>query len=131
MIVLLPVIWFVIASGYDYSDLAGTYTTGGDRVSCSLILRPDATFHEELQDSIGAKSADGTWRRIGEGGVVFSSQFLRLPGQQSFSDRFGNDPKSITDADFGGHFNKILTVYPELDLDASPTDIRLRKELFR
>ena len=131
IILLLLVIWFVIASGYDYADLAGTYTTKADGVSFSLILSPDRTFHEELQDSAGPKSADGSWRRIGEGGVAFSGEFLRLPGQQSYSDRFGHDSNSTTNADFGGNFYKILTVYPELDLNGSPTDIRLHKRLFR
>jgi hypothetical protein len=129
--VFVLVVWYVIASGYDYSDLAGTYAYEKDGISCLLILGSDGTFHQELRDVNGPHLANGSWRRIGEGGATFSGEFLRLPGQQSYSDRFGPDPNSATNADFGGHFYKILAVYPELDFDGFPTDIRLHKKLFR
>ena len=38
---------------------------------------------------------------------------------------------STENTEFGGHFYKILTGYPELDLDAIPIDIGLHRRLFR
>jgi hypothetical protein len=122
--------WYAIASNYDYGALSGTYRFKGNGESSILMLKSDRTFHQELKHDGKLNQTDGTWRRIGEGRVTFSGNFLRLPGQQSYADKFGNESSSATDTDFGGEFKKILTVYPELHLDAVPNDIVLHKELF-
>jgi len=123
--------WYVVAADYDYSALSGTYTFGGQGVISAVTLNPDRTFSQERTEAGHVMHTTGTWRRIGEGGVAFSADFLRLPGQQSYGDKFGYDPKSTTNDDFGGSFRKILTVYPELLLDGVPDNLVLHKKLFR
>ena len=49
-------------------------------VTCELVLKPDHTFVQELESAGSAAHAQGTWRRVGEGGISFSSAFLAVPG---------------------------------------------------
>jgi hypothetical protein len=123
--------WYVIASDYDYSALSGTYVFHDGEVTSTLVLHSDRTFDQTLIRNGNTSQAVGGWRRIGEGGVTFSKEMLRLPGQQTYSDRFGTDPNGDRSADqeFGGHFQKFLGIYPFLNLDASPTPLTLHKRL--
>ena len=131
--VVLFVAWYCVAADYDYSTLSGTYTFRGDGESSTLILKSDRSFQQELVHGGTVEHKTGTWRRIGESGVTFSKEFLRLPGQQSYRDKFGPDTSGNTEADgeFGGNFDKILTVYPELHLDAVPANLTLHKKISR
>ena len=94
----IGICWFVIASDYSDAAASGTYRLAHDGVRSTLDLRPDHSFRQEVNDSSGIRRAEGTWRRVGEGGVSFSPDFLTLPGEQrgedgtAFSDmerRFG------------------------------------------
>jgi hypothetical protein len=49
-------------------------------VTCDLVLKPDHTFVQELKTVGSASRAEGTWRRLGEGGISFSNTFLAVPG---------------------------------------------------
>jgi hypothetical protein len=75
--------WYVIAADYSYHAIAGTYTLKMKDASSTLVLREDQTFQQTLYEHGINKSSQGTWRRLGEGGVVFSSSFLSTLGQEA------------------------------------------------
>jgi len=118
--VVLFLAWYCIATNYDYGMLSGNYTFHGNGVSASLVLRSDRSFHQEVFAAGRRKVADGNWRRVGEGGVSFSTEFLRLPGAKTFTEEFGMSYGNEEDSEFCGHFKKILGVYPILTLNANP-----------
>jgi hypothetical protein len=124
-------VWFSIASNYDYDALRGTYTYDNANVSSTLVLNADRTFSQQLTDGGKTVRASGTWRRIGEGGVALSADFLRLPGQQSSADTPGADPDSIAHPWFYGYFDKTLTVYPVLRLEGTASNLAMHRNLFR
>jgi hypothetical protein len=127
---ILFCVWFNIASDYDPPRVAGTYTFHNANIATVLVLRADETFTQTLTINGQTKSAKGTWRRIGEGGVVFSGDFLRLPGQRSYADSPGSEEASWPHPEFGGEFHKILTVYPEIWLEGVPASVALHRKLF-
>jgi hypothetical protein len=90
--------WYSIAANYDYGALSGTYTLSRNGETCTLHLRPDQTFTEELNRGGVAQEAQGRWRRYGEAHVSFSGEFLKVSGQElnaageshgQFDKRFG------------------------------------------
>ena len=90
--------WFIVASDYSDTAASGTYLLARKGMTSTLVLLPDHSFRQEVSDSSGIQRAKGTWRRVGEGGLVFSQDFLTVPGEQrredgtAFSDmerRFG------------------------------------------
>jgi hypothetical protein len=130
ILMVLFCIWFNIASDYDPPRLAGTYTFQNSNVSSVLRLKADETFTQTLTADGQTKQAQGSWHRIGEGGVVFSGDFLRLPGQRSYADSPASDEASWPHPQFSGHFEKILTVYPKLSLDGGDKEVVLHRRLF-
>lgn len=78
--VVVGVVWYSIAANYDYGAVSGTYSLRNDRDESTLVLRKDRSFQQELKHDERVERAQGTWRRVGEGGVVFSKEFLKLPG---------------------------------------------------
>jgi hypothetical protein len=129
-VIALFCLWFNIASDYDPPRLTGTYTFHSANVSSVLRLKADETFTQTLTAGGQTEQAQGTWRRMGEGGVVFSGDFLRLPGQLSYADSPGSDEASWQHPEFSGHFEKILTVYPRLSLDGGDKEVVLHRRLF-
>jgi hypothetical protein len=122
--------WYAIAADYGYGALAGTYTYSGNGESSTLVLKSDRTFEQRLQHDGKVDHTVGTWHREGEGGVVFSGAFLRLPGQRSFADSPGSEEATWQHPEFYGHFEKILTVYPKLSLDGGDKEVVLHRRLF-
>jgi hypothetical protein len=55
----------------------------GDETS-TLVLRPDHRFQQEISRAGKVERVQGSWRRIGEGGIVFSKEFLRVAGVELF-----------------------------------------------
>jgi hypothetical protein len=82
----IGICWFVVASDYSDAAASGTYRLGYKGMRSTLVLRPDHSFGQEVSDSSGIQRAEGTWRRVGEGGVAFSRDFLTLPGEQRGED---------------------------------------------
>jgi hypothetical protein len=94
----IGICWFVVASDYSDAAASGTYLLAHNGMTSTLVLLPDHSFRQEVSDSNGIQRARGTWRRVGEGGIAFSQDFLTFPGEQrgedgtAFSDmerRFG------------------------------------------
>jgi hypothetical protein len=74
--------WYAIAANYDYEAVAGTYTLKLPDESSTLILKSDRTFKQELTHLGRVEHAAGSWRRLGEGGIAFSKEFLKVSGQE-------------------------------------------------
>jgi hypothetical protein len=129
--ILLFLGWYYVAANYDYGALAGTYSFHGDDVSSTLLLRSDRSFHQEVLERGQRKVADGSWRRIGESGVNFSKEFLRLPGAKTFTEEFGMSYGNENDSEFYGNFEKIAGLYPILKINSNPPGPTLYKKPFR
>jgi hypothetical protein len=80
------VLWFISASDFSDSVFCGTYKLVQDNERSILTLKPDHTYQQELSGSGRIQHASGTWRKLGEGGVVFSKEFLVLTGQEPGAD---------------------------------------------
>jgi len=78
--------WYMVAADYSYSAVSGTYMFHDDGESSTLVLRRDQSFQQDLNRDGKMAHVRGTWRRIGEGGVVFSKEFLKVKGQEVRSD---------------------------------------------
>jgi len=123
--------WFVIASGYDYSDLAGTYDFKDSNEAATLYLKSDHTFQEEITHSGRVDHAQGTWDRSGMAGVEFSAGFIKVPGAKTYAEEFPDhlygNPE---DHQYFGRFEKILGIYPTLHMNANPPGPTFHKRLF-
>ena|SRR6202035_1176614 len=82
LLILVFWVWYSVAADYGYSAVSGTYTFRLNGEASTLVLRKDHTFQQELTHQGRVERAQGNWRRIGEGGVVFSKEFLRVSGQE-------------------------------------------------
>src|SRR5882762_7822045 len=86
LLVVLFWVWYSLAANYDYGALAGTYVFHGNGETCTLQLRPDRTFVQELSRSGEIQKSQGHWDRYGEAHVSFSNGFLKLSGEEMNSD---------------------------------------------
>jgi hypothetical protein len=75
-------IWYWVAADYSYSAVAGTYTFQSNGETSTLILKKDQSFQQVLTRQGKVERVQGTWRRIGEGGVNFSKEFLPVGNVQ-------------------------------------------------
>jgi hypothetical protein len=75
-------LWYTVAADYSDSAISGTYRFSQIGVASSLVLNPDHTFHQMLNRSGTTEDVKGTWRRVGEGGIDFSKEFLVIPEQE-------------------------------------------------
>jgi hypothetical protein len=97
--------WAVVAMDYGDRVAVGTYSFKRDGESSTLTLSPDHTFHQILRRGSDERHADGTWRRIGQGGFFFSKDFLVVTGDEP-------EPDGTTFCDM----QKLLGLYPSLRL---------------
>jgi hypothetical protein len=72
----------MVAADYSYGAVAGKYSFRSDGEESTLILKKDQSFQQVLTRQGKVECVRGTWRRIGEGGVVFSKEFLTVKGQK-------------------------------------------------
>jgi hypothetical protein len=79
-------LWYMVAADYSYEAVSGTYMYHGDGESSTLVLRQDQSFDQQLNRDGKTVHVRGTWRRIGEGGVVLSKDFLKVKGQEIRTD---------------------------------------------
>ncbi|MGA1989140.1 MAG: hypothetical protein ABSG72_22910 [Candidatus Sulfotelmatobacter sp.] len=116
----LCLLWYIIASDYSDAVASGTYhlTQGGE--TSTLVLKSDHTFQQELRRSGHERRAAGTWRRLGEGGLAFSKEFLVVSGQEPAAD---GTPYGEMHKDFGLFVSITLKQYHVLwygRVDPSP-----------
>ena len=105
LIVFGLVLWGAAALNYGDDVAIGKYGYASGGESCDLLLRPDHTFHQELHRQASTQHADGTWRRVGEGGVSLSKEFLPVRGDEP-------GPDGSTWADL----HKALGLFPRLEI---------------
>ncbi|MFZ0418400.1 MAG: hypothetical protein WAM04_09850 [Candidatus Sulfotelmatobacter sp.] len=117
--ILLFWVWYSIAANYDYAALAGTYVFHGNGETCTLYLRPDRTFVQQLSRSGATLSSRGNWHRYGEAHVSFSNEFVKLSGEEANADGQAH-----------GQFDKTLGLIPNLVLAPLPNGPRFHKKLF-
>jgi len=118
----IAVFWFGYIWIADYGDgvASGTYEALADGQETTLVLRPDHTFHQTRVSSGVPVHGDGTWRRIGEGGLVFSGAVLALPHQ-----------RLMPNGDAYATLNKTAGIWPPfISLDSTTTAPIYRKSLF-
>ena len=87
LLIVVAVGWFAIASDYGDSVAVGTYHLRQGGESSNLILKADHTFQQNVTHNGVTQRCEGEWRRIGEGGLAFSKQFLPVIGQELGSRR--------------------------------------------
>ena len=74
--------WWLVASDYGDAAVYGTYQFAQNGVECMVVMKPDHTFEQELMRGGTEIHALGQWRRVGEGGISFSKDFLPVPGAE-------------------------------------------------
>ena len=83
----------------------------------TLVLKPDHTFHQMRVSNGVSTQGDGTWRRIGEGGIVFSGAILALPHE-----------RVMPNGDAYATLNKTAGIWPQfISLDSATTAPIYRK----
>lgn len=115
----LFVIWYRAAANYDYGALSGTYVFQDGRETCTLRLLPDRTFVQEIKRSGKVERSEGHWNRYGEAHVSFSSEFLKL---------WGEEMNAAGEAH--GEFDKKLGIFPFLVLAPIPSGPTFHRKLF-
>ena len=111
--------WWCVAFNYGYGALAGTYVFHGSGEVCTLYLRPDRTFVQELSRSGEIKKSQGHWHRYGESHVSFSNEFLKLSGEEMNAA-----------GEAHGEFGKTLGIFPYLVLAPLPNGPQFHEKLF-
>lgn len=90
VIVVVPIVilwvWYSVAANYSYSAVSGTYCLTLPRETSTLVLQQNQTFQQERILDGKSELTEGSWRRIGQSGVVFSKEFLKLSGQELRAD---------------------------------------------
>ena len=74
-------LWYWGSDDVRPSDIPGTYILRNHDVASSLTLQSDQTFQEEIAANEQVRRAHGSWKLVGESGLIFSPEFLPLPGQ--------------------------------------------------
>lgn len=86
LICLCFVSWYWVASDYSDGVVSGTYHFSQNGETSTLVIKPDHSFKQVLNHSGKTEHAEGKWHRVGEGGISFSKEFLRVSGQELDSD---------------------------------------------
>ena len=93
------------AAAMDYGDdvAAGYYRFEHGQESSTLLLNPDHTFRQTRSIGSNEQHSDGTWRRVGEGGISFSKEFLVVSGDEP-------EPDGTTFSDMHKAFGLLLSL---------------------
>ncbi len=79
--------WYSVASDYGDDVASGIYHFAENGETSTLVLNRDHSFQQELSKHGEVKRAIGIWRRIGQGGIAFSKEFLLVSGQEPGADQ--------------------------------------------
>lgn len=113
-------LWYVVAANFNYGALAGTYVYKGPGETCTLYLRSDRTFVEELNRSGRVEKSEGQWDRYGEAHVSLSKEFVKLTAEELNASGQAH-----------GQFDKTLGLFPRLVLAPLPDGPTFHKKWFR
>jgi hypothetical protein len=80
--VTLALFWYWEGENFNDRAVSGTYTFRLNGETSTLVLRPDHSFHQELDSAGTVRRAEGSWHVFGEGGIAFSKEFLKVPGEE-------------------------------------------------
>ncbi len=120
LLAILFWVWYSVAADYSYGAVSGTYAFSLNGETSTLILNKDRSFKQELSREGKVERTQGSWRRLGEGGVVFSKEFLKVSGQEV-----------RPDGQVDGEVRKRLGLYLSVALNPDPGGPVFRKKLFR
>ena len=110
-------VWYSVAADYDYEALAGTYVFHRTGEACTLYLRADRTFVEEIIRPGQMQKSLGHWNRYGDAHVSFSGEFLKLPNEELNAA-----------GEAHGQFDKTLGLFPTLVLAPLPGGPRFHRK---
>jgi hypothetical protein len=113
-------VWYSVAADFSYRAVSGKYTLKVDGETSVLVLNQDQTFQQVLSSHGKTERAEGSWRRVGEGGVVFSKEFLGVSGQE-------RRPDGQTD----GEVRKRFGLFASIHLNRDPGGPVFYKQPFR
>lgn len=119
--IILFWVWYSVAADYGYQAVSGTYILQRGDETSTLVLRPDHSFQQELSRPGQVERAQGSWRRIGEGGIVFSKEFLKVTGQEVRPDGQAD----------GEVRKRCLGLLLSINLDPGPNGPTFHKKLLR
>jgi hypothetical protein len=119
---LLILFWvsYSVVADYSYGAVSGTYTLTLNGETSTLILNKDRSFQQELSRNGKVERTQGSWRRLGEGGVVFSKEFLKVSGQEV-----------RPDGQADGEVKKRFGLFLSIDLNPDPGGPVFHKQSFR
>jgi hypothetical protein len=120
LLVVLFFVWYSVAADYGYGAVTGSYSFGSNGEESTLVLRKDQSFQQEVKHDGRVERSQGTWRRIGEGGVVFSKEFLKLPGQVT-----------RTNGEADGEVRKRFGLFLSIGFNPDPGGPVFHKRMFR
>jgi hypothetical protein len=80
--VTLALFWYWEGENFNDRAVSGTYTFRLNGETSTLVLRPDHSFHQELDSAGTVRRAEGSWHVFGEGGIASSKEFLKVPGEE-------------------------------------------------
>jgi hypothetical protein len=120
LVIVLFCLWYSVAANYDYDALAGTYVFNHDGEVCTLYLRPDHTFEQQLNRSGNIGKSEGQWFRYGESHVSFSKDFLKISGEELSAA-----------GEAHGQFEKSMFLLTSLTLAPIPNGPTFKKKFFR
>jgi hypothetical protein len=99
------ILWGDAAMNYGDDVAVGSYRFERAKEISTLILNPDHTFRQTRSIGSDEQHSEGTWRRIGEGGISFSKEFLVVSGDEP-------EPDGTTFSDM----QKAFGLFPSLRL---------------
>jgi len=80
--VVLGLFWYWEGENFSDGAVCGTYTLRQNGEVVTLVLTPDHRFQQELDGPGAVRRAEGSWRVSGEGHIAFSSEFLKVSGEE-------------------------------------------------
>ena len=101
--------------------MSGTYSFDDGIEKATLILSSNRSFQEDVIRGGKSVRAQGSWRRIGQGGIVCSNGFFKLAGQEM-------RPTGEAHAEVKKRYFGLL---PWIQFDPDPGGPRFHKMMFR
>lgn len=98
-------LWAVVVMDYGDGVASGTYTFTHGAETSTLVLKSNHTFQQTRRIGNVQQQAVGTWRRVGQGGISFSKEFLVVTGDEP-------EPDGTTFCEL----HKFLGIFPSLRL---------------